>query len=61
VRPIHVPVTIQVAGDTVRVAGRVTFLQSAFGIRPYAMFFGAVRNQDQVEVVFDFLARRSGS
>ncbi len=59
VQPLHFRVTVQMASsDTVRISGRVTIQQSAFGIHPYRMFFGAVRNQDAVDIIFDLVGTR---
>jgi polyisoprenoid-binding protein YceI len=55
-RRLSVPVTVQLAGGTLRATGAVEFNQSDFGITPVSLFLGAVRNQDRVRVVFDLLA-----
>jgi polyisoprenoid-binding protein YceI len=53
---IRVPVTVQLSGDTLRATGAFDINQSAFGITPVSLFFGAVRNQDRVRIVFDLVA-----
>jgi len=55
-RRLSVPVTVQLAGGTLRATGAVEFNQSDFGITPVSLVLGAVRNQDRVRVVFDLVA-----
>jgi polyisoprenoid-binding protein YceI len=55
-RRIAVPVSVQLAGDTLRVTGSFDINQSDFGIKPVSLFLGAVRNQDRVRIVFDLVA-----
>jgi polyisoprenoid-binding protein YceI len=58
VRQVTFPVSAHLSGDTLRASGSVEFVQSDFGIRPYTAFFGAVRNQDRVTLLFDIVAGR---
>ena len=55
-RRIRVSVRVQFSGDTVRATGAFDVNQSDFGITPVSLFFGAVRNQDRVRILFDLLA-----
>jgi polyisoprenoid-binding protein YceI len=47
------PVTVRaaVAGDRLR--GGATIAQTAWGIKPYSAFFGALRLADEVEITFE--------
>ncbi len=55
-RTLSFPVLAQMDSATLRARGTVSFLQTEFGIRPYRAFLGAVRNKDQVEIIFDLVA-----
>lgn len=55
-RRIDVPLAIAQDGDTFTARGRVRVRQSDFGITPYSAFLGAVRVQDEVEIVFTVVA-----
>ena len=55
-RRISIPVTAHLSGGVLRATGAFDFNQSDFGITPLSRFFGAVRNQDRVRVVFDLVA-----
>jgi len=55
-RRIRVPVSVQLSGDTLRATGAFEINQSEFGITPLSLFFGAVRNQDRVRIIFDLVA-----
>ena len=55
-RRIHVPVSVQLSGDTLHATGVFDVNQSDFGITPVSLFLGAVRNQDRVRILFDLLA-----
>jgi polyisoprenoid-binding protein YceI len=56
VRRIAVPLDIARDGETCTARGRVRVKQSDFGITPYSAFLGAVRVQDEVEIVFTLVA-----
>ncbi len=58
VRSITAPVTAQLNTETLHAFATFDILQSDFGIRPYAMFLGAVRNQDRVRISVDVTAQR---
>jgi polyisoprenoid-binding protein YceI len=47
------PVALQGRVTDGRVIGRVTVVQSRWGIRPYSAFFGALKLRDEVKVDFD--------
>jgi polyisoprenoid-binding protein YceI len=49
-RPIRLQVTEPASG---RYRGSATVLQSAFGIKPYTGFFGALKLADEVQVQFE--------
>jgi len=55
-RRIRVPVSVQLSGDTLRATGAFDVNQSDFGITPVSLFFGTVRNQDRVRILFDLVA-----
>lgn len=55
-RRIGIPATVQFSGDALRATGAFDVNQSDFGITPVSLFFGAVRNQDRVRIVFDLVA-----
>ena len=55
-RRIAFPVTGRLSGSTLHATGSFEFNQSDFGITPYSLFLGAVRNQDRVRVLFDLVA-----
>lgn len=47
------PVTVRGTLANGRARGSTTVTQSAWGIKPYSAFFGALRLRDEVEVEFD--------
>jgi hypothetical protein len=56
------PVRLQVAEPTPgRYRGTATILQSAFGIKPYTGFFGALKLKDEVTIEFEVDLDRAGS
>lgn len=57
-RPVTVPVTVELDGETLRAEGSFRFLQSDFRIEPFSGGFGTVRNQDEVELTIRLEARR---
>ncbi|MBY0278007.1 YceI family protein [Candidatus Binatia bacterium] len=60
-RRVEVPLAIVADGDAYTARGRLRVRQSDFGIRPYSAFLGAVRTQDEVEIVFSLVAVPAGS
>ena len=55
-RRIDVPLAITRDGESFTARGHVRVKQSDFGITPYSAFLGAVRVQDEVEIVFTLVA-----
>ncbi len=55
-RRIRLPVTARLSGESLRATGEFEVAQTDFGITPVSLFFGAVRNQDRVRIVFDLVA-----
>ncbi len=55
-RRIRIPLTARLSSETLRATGAFEVNQSDFGITPVSLFFGAVRNQDRVRIVFDLVA-----
>ena len=55
-RRIALPLSIARDGDAFTARGRVRVKQSDFGIEPYGALLGAVRTQDEVEIVFTLVA-----
>lgn len=53
---VSLPLAIARDGDAFTARGRVRVKQSDFGITPYSAFLGAVRTQDEVEIVFTLVA-----
>jgi polyisoprenoid-binding protein YceI len=53
---VSLPLAIARDGDAFTARGRVRVKQSDFGITPYSAFLGAVRTQDEVEIVFILVA-----
>lgn len=58
-RTLPVPVRIELGADDVRVSGRVSFDQSAFGIAPFSILGGAIAVRDRVDLRFRITARRA--
>jgi polyisoprenoid-binding protein YceI len=54
---LSVPVRVEATPDGLRASGEFTFLQSAFGIRPYRALLGAIAVEDEARVRFDIVAR----
>lgn len=60
-RQMQVPMQVRREGDRLRAQGSVRIAQSAFGIDPLTIMFGAVAVRDEVEVRFDLVAERRES
>jgi polyisoprenoid-binding protein YceI len=56
-RPVSVPVRAEFSGDTVRVTGRFSIKQTAFGIKPVTVA-GVVSVKDALDISFSIVARR---
>ncbi len=59
-RPLDVRVRARPEGAGIRVNGTATFVQSAFGMKPYSTALGTIGVDDPVHVEFDLLLRRGG-
>jgi len=44
---IKMPITVKIADSTLTGDGKIRFLQSDYGIKPYSAFLGAVKNKDE--------------
>lgn len=49
---------VEIAGESFRARGRFALLQSDFGIRPVRVAGGALKLKDELECLFDIVARR---
>ena len=47
-RDVQFPASAVMEGNIFRVTATLTFMQSAFGYRPYSALFGAIKNKDAV-------------
>jgi len=61
VRPIVVPVQIQLRGDALTCMGKLVVKQTDFGIEPTAAGGGLVKVEDEVTVTFGIISRAGGS
>lgn len=55
-RRLALPLAVTEQGEQLTARGTVRFRQSDFGIEPYRAFLGAVRTQDEVELVVTIVA-----
>ena len=55
-RELTFPATVALETGGVRARATLTFLQSAFGYRPYSALLGAIRNKDEVTLHVDLVA-----
>ncbi len=56
---IALPVTITTEKNAVNISGEFRFLQSDYGIEPYSTGWGAVKNKDEVLLLFDLYATKN--
>jgi polyisoprenoid-binding protein YceI len=56
-QPVTVPVEVRLSGDRLTATGKAIVQQTLFGIRPVTAGAGTVRVKDDVEVVFNIVAR----
>jgi len=56
-REVSFPATVAVEDGVLRARAALRFLQSSFGYRPYRALLGAIRNQDEVSLDVDLVAR----
>lgn len=47
-RPIKMPISVKIDGNTLTGEGKVRMKQSDWGIQPYSAFLGAVKNKDEI-------------
>lgn len=57
-RPLTLPVNVQLMSDQIRADGKAVVRQTEFGISPVKAAGGAVRVKDEVDVSFSVIARR---
>jgi polyisoprenoid-binding protein YceI len=55
-RDVTFPATVALESGALRGRATLTFLQSAFGYRPYSALLGAIRNKDEVTLHVDLVA-----
>jgi len=53
---ITLPITVRENGDTLTAHGTVRVVQSDYGITPHRALLGAIKNQDEVEIVVTVVA-----
>jgi polyisoprenoid-binding protein YceI len=58
-RELDAPAQLDVEGGELAASGRLSMLQSDFGITPFSILGGAIQVQDRVELRFKIRARRS--
>ncbi len=61
VRPIVVPLQVELRGDALAGTGKLVVKQTDFGIEPTAAAGGLVKVEDEVTVTFRIVARAAGS
>jgi polyisoprenoid-binding protein YceI len=57
-RSVTVPVEVRLSADRLTANGRATVRQTDFGIRPVTALAGTVKVKDEVDIVFNIVARR---
>ena len=55
-RAVQFPANVVVEGDVFRATATLTFMQSAFGYKPYSALLGAIKNKDAVVLHIDLVA-----
>ena len=58
---ISLPISVSESAGALTARGSVRVAQSDFGIAPYSAFLGAVRTQDEIELVVTVVASPSGT
>lgn len=56
-RPVRLPITARVDGDTLTGDGSFRFKQSDWGMKPYSALLGAVKNKDEVTLHVHLVGR----
>ena len=59
VKPVVVPLKVQVQGDTLTADGKISLKQSDYGMKPTTAAGGLVQVEDEVPVTFRIVARAS--
>jgi polyisoprenoid-binding protein YceI len=60
-REVRVPARVRMAGDTIRVRGRLATRFTALGMKPPSRILGTVKVKDDIVLLFDALFRRSST
>ena len=55
-RKVNFPVTMTIKGQNMRARGKLKLMQSWFGYEPYSALFGALKNEDEVDLHLDLVA-----
>jgi polyisoprenoid-binding protein YceI len=55
-RGVTFPADVAMDGSVLRATATLTFMQSAFGYKPYSALFGAIKNRDAVVLHIDLVA-----
>ena len=55
-RAVQFPANVVVEGNVFRATATLTFMQSAFGYKPYSALLGAIKNKDAVVLHIDLVA-----
>lgn len=55
-RAVQFPANVVMDGNVLRATGTFTFMQSAFGYKPYSALLGAIKNKDAVTLHIDLVA-----
>jgi polyisoprenoid-binding protein YceI len=55
-RTVQFPANVVMEGNVFRATATLSFLQSAFGYKPYSALLGAIRNKDAVMLHIDLVA-----
>ena len=55
-RAVQFPANVVMEGNVFRATATLTFMQSAFGYKPYSALLGAIRNKDAVRLHIDLVA-----
>jgi polyisoprenoid-binding protein YceI len=60
-REFRIPARVRLAGDTIRVRGRLATRFTELGMKPPSRMLGTVKVKDDIALLFDALFRRSAS
>ena len=56
-KQLRVEMTVQRIGEDIRTRGDLLINHTDFGMKPYSALLGALKNRNQMKLVFDVLAR----